>query len=80
MRREFGVDINVGKPQVAYRETIKKAVEAEGKYIRQSGGRGQYGHVWLRLEPLPEGSGLNLLNAIKGGIIPQEFIPAVEKE
>jgi len=79
MRREFGVDINVGKPQVAYRETIKKAVEAEGKYIRQSGGRGQYGHVWLRLEPLPEGSGFKFINAIKGGIIPQEFIPAVEK-
>lgn len=79
MRREFGVDINVGKPQVAYRETIKKVVEAEGKYIRQSGGRGQYGHVWLKLEPLPEGSGFKFINAIKGGIIPQEFIPAVEK-
>ena len=79
MRREFGVDINVGKPQVAYRESIKKAMEAEGKYIRQSGGRGQYGHVWLKLEPLPEGSGFKFINAIKGGIIPQEFIPAVEK-
>ena len=79
MRREFGVDINVGKPQVAYRESIKKTVEAEGKYIRQSGGRGQYGHVWLRLEPLPEGAGFKFINAIKGGIIPQEFIPAVEK-
>ena len=79
MRREFGVDINVGKPQVAYRESIKKTVEAEGKYIRQSGGRGHYGHVWLRLEPLAEGADFKFINAIKGGIIPQEFIPAVEK-
>jgi elongation factor G len=79
MMREFKVEANVGKPQVAYKETIKSTAEAEGKYIRQSGGRGQYGHVWLRLEPLERGKGFEFVDAIKGGIIPQEFIPAVEK-
>lgn len=79
MKREFGVEANVGRPQVAYRETVKTAAEAEGKYIRQSGGRGQYGHVWLRIEPLERGKGFEFVDAIKGGIIPQEFIPAVEK-
>lgn len=79
MRREFSVEANVGRPQVAYKETVKKASEAEGKYIRQSGGRGQYGHVWLRLEPQERGKGFEFINEIRGGIIPQEFIPAVEK-
>jgi len=79
MRREFNVDANVGKPQVAYKETIKKSAEAEGKYIRQTGGRGQYGHVWLRVEPQERGKGFEFVDAIKGGIIPSEFIPAVEK-
>ncbi len=79
MMREFKVEANVGAPQVAYKETIQKSSEAEGKYIRQSGGRGQYGHVWLRLEPQEKGKGFKFINAIKGGIIPQEFIPAVEK-
>lgn len=79
MKREFKVNVNVGRPQVAYKETIKKIAEAEGKYIRQSGGRGQYGHVWLRVEPGERGSGFEFINEIKGGIIPQEFIPAVEK-
>ncbi len=79
MRREFGVEADVGQPQVAYRESIKGEAEAEGKYIRQSGGRGQYGHVWLRLKALERGAGFEFINAIKGGIIPQEFIPAVEK-
>ena len=79
MRREFNVGANVGRPQVAYKETIKKVAEAEGKYIRQSGGRGQYGHVWLRVEPGERASGFEFLNEIKGGVIPHEFIPAVEK-
>jgi elongation factor G len=79
MRREFKVEANVGRPQVAYKETIKGQAEAEGKYIRQSGGRGQYGHVWLRVEPKPRGEGFEFVDEIKGGIIPQEFIPAVEK-
>jgi elongation factor G len=79
MFREFKVEANVGKPQVAYKETIKMTAEAEGKYIRQSGGRGQYGHCWLRVEPLERGKGYEFVNAIKGGIIPQEFIPATEK-
>lgn len=79
MFREFKVSVNVGRPQVAYKETIKKIAEAEGKYIRQSGGRGQYGHVWLRVEPGERGSGFEFINEIKGGIIPQEFIPASEK-
>ncbi len=79
MKREFGVAANVGRPQVAYKETVKKMAEAEGKYIRQSGGRGQYGHVWLRVEPRERGKGFEFINEIKGGIIPQEFIPAIEK-
>lgn len=79
LKREFGVEANVGRPQVAYKETITAAAEAEGKYIRQSGGRGQYGHVWLRVEPLERGAGFEFVDAIKGGIIPQQFIPAVEK-
>ena len=79
MKREFGVSANVGRPQVAYKETIKTMAEAEGKYIRQSGGRGQYGHVWLRLEPQERGKGFEFVDAIKSGVIPQEFIPAVEK-
>jgi len=79
MRREFSVEANSGRPQVAYKETIKKHAEAEGKYIRQSGGRGQYGHVWLEVEPRERGKGFEFVNAIKGGVIPQEFIPAVEK-
>ncbi len=81
MKREFKVDAQVGQPQVAYKETIKKYAEAEGKYIKQSGGRGQYGHVKLKIEPLPEGGEerLEFVDEIKGGIIPQEYIPAVEK-
>jgi elongation factor G len=78
MKREFGVEASVGKPQVAYRETFKKVVEQEGKFIKQSGGRGQYGHVELRLEPQP-GKGFEFVDAIKGGSVPREFIPAVEK-
>lgn len=79
MRREFLVEANVGKPQVAYRETLKATVEQEGKFIRQSGGRGQYGHVWLKIEPLPRGKGYEFVNAIVGGVIPKEYIPAVDK-
>ncbi|MGH8738586.1 MAG: elongation factor G [Burkholderiales bacterium] len=79
MRREFGVEASVGKPQVAYRETFKKTVEHEGKFIKQSGGRGQYGHVELRLEPQPPGKGFEFVDAVKGGSVPREFIPAVEK-
>jgi elongation factor G len=79
MKREFCVDASVGKPQVAYRETFKKAVEQEGKFIKQSGGRGQYGHVELRLEPQPAGKGFEFVDAIKGGVVPREYIPAVEK-
>ncbi|RKF20857.1 elongation factor G [Alginatibacterium sediminis] len=79
MKREFKVDCNVGKPQVAYRESIRKAVEVEGKFIRQSGGRGQYGHVWLKLEPREAGSGYEFVNEIVGGTVPREFIPAVDK-
>ena len=79
MKREFGVEANVGAPQVAYREAIKKAVEQEGKFIKQSGGRGQYGHVWLKLEPNEPGKGFEFVDAIKGGSVPREFIPAVEK-
>lgn len=78
LKREFKVNANVGKPQVSYRETIRKPVKVEGKYIRQTGGRGQYGHVWLELEPLPRGNGLEFVNKIVGGVIPQQFIPAVE--
>jgi elongation factor G len=79
LKREFNVEVNVGKPQVAYLETITKESVAEGKYIRQSGGRGQYGHVWLKVEPLERGKGFEFVNAIKGGIIPDNFIPSVEK-
>lgn len=78
LKREFKVNANVGKPQVSYRETIRKPVKVEGKYIRQTGGRGQYGHVWLELEPLPRGKGLEFVNKIVGGVVPQQFIPAVE--
>jgi len=79
MKREFGVEANVGKPQVAYREAIKKSVEIEGKFIKQSGGRGQYGHVWLKLEPNAAGKGYEFIDAIKGGTVPREYIPAVDK-
>ena len=79
MKREFGVECNVGNPQVAYRETIRSTIEVEGKFVRQSGGKGQYGHVWLKLEPLPEGEGFEFVNEIVGGTIPKEFIPSVEK-
>jgi elongation factor G len=79
MKREFKVDANVGKPQVAYRETIRGTVEQEGKFVRQSGGRGQYGHVWIKLEPAPEGKGYEFVNGIVGGSIPKEYIPAVDK-
>jgi len=78
-KREFGVEADIGRPQVAYKETVTSESEAEGKYIRQSGGRGQYGHVWLKIKPLERGKGFMFVNKIKGGIIPQEFIPAVEK-
>ena len=79
MRREFNVQANVGKPQVAYRETVRKTSEAESKYIRQTGGRGQYGHVIITLEPLPPAKGFEFVNKIVGGVIPREYIPAVEK-
>ena len=79
MRREFGVDATVGAPQVAYRECIKKSVEQEGKFVKQSGGRGQYGHVWLKIEPNETGKGYEFVDAIKGGVVPREYIPAVDK-
>lgn len=79
MRREFSVEANVGAPQVAYREAIKKSVEIEGKFVKQSGGKGQYGHVWLKMEPNEAGKGFEFIDAIKGGTVPREFIPAVEK-
>jgi elongation factor G len=79
MRREFNVEANVGAPQVAYREAIKKKVEVEGKFVKQSGGKGQYGHVWITMEPSGEGKGFEFVDAIKGGTVPREFIPAVEK-
>jgi len=79
MKREFKVEANVGAPQVAYRETIRKSVEQEGKFVRQSGGRGQYGHVWLRIEPQEPGAGYEFVNAIVGGVVPKEYIPAVDK-
>src|SRR3989475_5587927 len=79
MKREFGVEANVGKPQVAYREAIKKPVQIEGKFIKQSGGRGQYGHVWLKMEPQPAGKGFEFVDAIKGGTVAREYMPAVEK-
>lgn len=79
MKREFGVEANVGAPQVAYREAIKKLVDVEGKFIKQSGGRGQYGHVWLKMEPNEAGKGFQFVDAIKGGTVPREYIPAVQK-
>ncbi len=79
MKREFGVDANVGAPQVAYRETVSKVVEHESKFIRQSGGKGQYGHVWLRIEPAKLGSGYEFVNEVVGGVVPKEYIPAVDK-
>ena len=79
MKREFSVDANVGAPQVAYRETIRKTVEQEGKFVRQSGGRGQYGHVWIRISPLPAGEGYEFENAIVGGVVPREYITSVDK-
>jgi elongation factor G len=79
MKREFNVACNVGNPQFAYRETIRKAVEVEGKFVRQSGGKGQYGHVWLKVEPNEEGAGYEFVDAIVGGSVPKEFIPAVDK-
>jgi len=79
MKRELKVECNVGKPQVAYRETLRKSVEVEGKFVRQSGGRGQFGHVWLRIEPQEEGKGYTFVNEIVGGVVPKEFIPAVDK-
>jgi len=79
MKREFGVEATVGKPQVAYRETIRKAVEIEGKYVKQSGGKGQFGHVWIKLDPQEEGKGYEFVDAIKGGVVPREFIPSVDK-
>ena len=79
MKREFGVEANVGAPQVAYREAFKKTIEIEGKFVKQSGGKGQYGHVWLKMEPNEAGKGFEFVDAIKGGTVPREFIPAVEK-
>jgi elongation factor G len=79
MKREFGVEANVGAPQVAYREAIRKSVEVEGKFVKQSGGRGQFGHVWLKVEPNETGKGFEFIDAIKGGAVPREFIPAVKK-
>ena len=79
MKREFKVEANVGKPQVAYRETIRGSVESEGKFVRQSGGRGQYGHVWLKLEPNEQGKGYEFINGIVGGAVPREFVPAIDK-
>ncbi|OGF30392.1 translation elongation factor G [Candidatus Falkowbacteria bacterium RIFOXYD2_FULL_35_9] len=79
MKREFGVEANTGKPQVAYRETVKKLAEGEGKYVKQSGGRGQYGHCWLRVEPREKGEGFEFADELKGGAIPREFVPAIEK-
>ena len=79
LKREFSVEANIGKPQVAYRETIRAPIEQEAKYIKQSGGRGQYGHVWLKLEPQESGTGFEFVNAIVGGAIPREFINPVEK-
>lgn len=79
MKREFNVEANVGKPQVAYRETLKQTVEQEGKFVRQSGGRGQFGHVWLKIEPQEPGKGYEFINEIVGGVIPKEYIPAVDK-
>ncbi|MCS4309552.1 elongation factor G [Rheinheimera pacifica] len=79
MRREFKVEANVGKPQVSYRETLRGATEVEGKFVRQSGGRGQFGHCWLKIEPQEEGAGYEFVNAVVGGVIPKEYIPAIDK-
>ncbi len=79
MRREFGVETSVGAPQVSYRETIRSSVEQEGKFVKQSGGRGQYGHVWLKIEPQKPGEGYEFVNEIVGGVVPREYIPAVDK-
>ena len=81
MRREFSVEANIGKPQVAYRETIRNDCEVEGKFVRQSGGRGQYGHVWIKFEPAEDSGteGLEFVNEIVGGAVPREYIPAVSK-
>jgi elongation factor G len=80
MKREFSVDANVGKPQVAYRETIRSSVKSEGKFVRQSGGKGQYGHVWLKIEPLTDSEEIfEFVNEVVGGVVPKDFIPAVEK-
>ena len=79
MKREFNVEANVGAPQVAYRETIRGSVEQEGKFVRQSGGRGQFGHVWLKIEPQEAGAGYEFVNGIVGGVVPKEYIPAVDK-
>ncbi|MEK9768980.1 MAG: elongation factor G, partial [Betaproteobacteria bacterium] len=79
MKREFGVEANIGKPQVAYREAIKKLVDIEGKFVKQSGGKGQYGHVWLKMEPAEQGAGFEFVDAIKGGTVPKDYIPAVQK-
>ena len=79
MKREFGVEANVGAPQVAYREAIRKLTEVEGKFVKQSGGKGQYGHVWLKMEPNEAGKGYEFVDAIKGGTVPREYIPAVDK-
>jgi len=76
--REFKVEANVGNPQVAYKETIRKSVKSEGKYIRQSGGKGQYGHCWIEIEPKERGTGYEFVNKIVGGVIPKEYIPAVD--
>ena len=78
MKREFGVEANVGAPQVAYRETIRSIVEVEGKHVKQSGGKGQYGHCWIKMEPAGEGNGYSFIDEIKGGSIPREFIPSVD--
>ena len=80
MRREFKVEANIGKPQVAYRETIRQSVEQEGKFVRQSGGRGQFGHCWIRFAPADEGQeGLQFVNEVVGGVVPKEYIPAIQK-
>jgi elongation factor G len=79
MKREFGVEANIGQPQVSYRETIRETAEAQGKYVKQSGGRGQYGDCWLRVEPQPQGAGFEFVDEVKGGVIPREYIPAIGK-
>ena len=78
LKREFRVDARTGRPQVAYRETITRAARAEGRYVRQTGGRGQYGHVWVQVEPLESGSGIKFVNKIVGGAVPREYVSAVE--